>query len=197
MLFGCTLNEVMKSSLYKPAVFGCALLWLAAGTLQAGMRVPVAENLQQDGVQALALQLPILLTFSADDCGYCELLEENFLQPMLLSGDYDDRIIIRKLILDDGSSVTDFSGRQTEATRLSDRYRVFVTPTILFVDGNGRELAERMIGINTPELFGGYLDACVATALASIRNPAALAGINGCRLAQPASGRKLFQSIAP
>jgi thioredoxin-related protein len=185
----------MKRTLYKPAVFGCVLLWLLAGGLQADTRVPVADNLHQDGRQALARQLPILLAFSADDCSYCELLEQDFLQPMLLSGEYEDSIIIRKLILDNGSSVTDFSGRQTAATRLSDHYRVFVTPTILFVNGNGRELSERIVGINTPELFGGYLDACVETALASIRDPAILAKLHGCRLAQPAT--KLFSSAAP
>lgn len=172
----------MNRSLYKPAVFGCALLWLLAGSLSAEVRVPVAKDLQQEGRQAQARQLPILLTFSADDCSYCELLEEDFLEPMLLSGEYGDRTIITKLILDDGSSVNDFSGRDIEATQLSDRYRVFVTPTILFVDGEGNELAERIVGINTPELFGGYLEACIDTALASIRNPAALAGMRGCLL---------------
>lgn len=175
----------MKPPLYKPAVFGCALLWLLACPLQAEVRVPVAHDLQQQGRQAQSRQLPIMLTFSADDCSYCELLEEDFLQPMLLSGEYRDRAIIRKLILDDGSSVSDFSGRDIEATRLSDQYRVFVTPTILFIDGEGRELAERIVGINTPELFGGYLDACIDTALASIRNPAALATLHGCRLQNP------------
>ena len=187
----------MKRPLYKPAVFGCALLCLLAEALQADMRVPVADNLHQDGRQALVRQLPILLAFSADDCSYCKLLEEDFLQPMLLSGEYEDRIFIRKLIIDNGSDVTDFTGQQTAATRLSDRYRVFVTPTILFVDGNGRELAERMVGINTPELYGGYLDACVETALADIRNPAALETMNSCRRAQPAAGTKLFSSAAP
>ena len=176
---------MMKRPLYKPAVFGCALLWLLAGSLQAEVRVPVAHDLQQEGRQAQSRQLPIMLTFSADDCSYCELLEEDFLQPMLLSGEYEDRAIIRKLILDDGSSVSDFSGRDIEATRLSDQYRVFVTPTILFIDGEGRELAERIVGINTPELFGGYLDACIDTARASIRNPAALATLHGCRLQNP------------
>lgn len=175
----------MKRPLYKPAVFGCALLWLLAGSLQAEVRVPVAQDLQQEGHQAQSRQLPIMLTFSADDCNYCELLEEDFLQPILLSGEYGDRVIIRKLILDDGSSVSDFSGRDIEATQLSDQYRVFVTPTILFVDGEGRELAERMVGINTPEMFGGYLDTCIDTARASIRNPAALATLHGCRLLNP------------
>ena len=176
----------MKRALYKPAVFGCALLWLLAGSLQAEVRVPVAHDLQQEGQQARARQLPIMLTFSADDCDYCELLEEDFLQPMLLSGEYQDRVIIRKLILDDGSSVNDFSGKDLEATRLSDHYRVFVTPTILFVDGSGRELAERIVGINTPELFGGYLEVCIDTARASIRNPEVLAKLHGCHLQHPA-----------
>ncbi len=161
------------------------------------MCVPVAHDLQQEGRQAQARQLPIMLTFSADDCSYCELLEEDFLQPMLLSGEYEDRAIIRKLVLDDGSGVNDFSGKATEATRVSDRYRVFVTPTILFVDGEGRELAERIIGINTPELFGGYLDACIDTARAAIRNPAALASMHGCRLEQPVSAGKLFGTTTP
>jgi len=187
----------MKRSLYKPAVFGCALLWLFAGILQADVRVPVADKLHEDGRRAVARQLPILLAFSADDCSYCELLEEDFLQPMLLSGEYEDRVIIRKLILDNGSYVMDFNGRQTETTRLSDHYRAFVTPTILFVDGHGRELAERMVGINTPELFGGYLDTCIETALAAIRNPAAMPGMNSCRLARPATGTKLFSPAVP
>ena len=88
----------------------------------------------------------------------------------------------RKLVLDNGSSVIDFNGKAIDATRLSDHYRVFVTPTILFVDANGRELAERMVGINTPELYGGYLDVCIETALLGIRNPDRLADLTGCRL---------------
>ena len=175
----------MKPPLYKPAVFGCALLLSMAGALLAEVRVPVAKNMQQEGSQAQQRQLPILLTFSADDCSYCELLEEDFLQPMLLSGEYQDRIIIRKLILDDASSLRDFSGKSIDTTQLSDRYRVFVTPTILFIDGEGRELAERMTGINTPELYGGYLDACIDTAHTRISNPTALASIQGCQLTQP------------
>ena len=170
--------------LYKPAVFGCALLWLLTTALRAEVEVPVARNLHTDGQLAHNKQLPILLTFSADECSYCELLEEEFLQPMLLGGEYRDKIIIRKLVLDNGSRVSDFSGQQIDATRLSDRYRVYVTPTMLFIDENGTELAERMVGINTLELFGGYLDDCIETAWLMIRNPAGLVKLPGCRLKQ-------------
>jgi thioredoxin-related protein len=170
--------------LYKPVVTGCIIFWLAASGLFADVEVPVAMDLQQLGVQASDRRLPILLSFSAIDCSYCELLEEEFLEPMLLGGEYTDKIIIRKLVLDNGSRVGDFSGRQIDATRLSDRYRIYVTPTMLFVDSDGRELAERMVGINTPELFGGYLDNCIETALLGIRAPERLVNLHGCQLLQ-------------
>ena len=144
--------------------------------------MPVALDLQQDGRLARDRGLPILLNFSAIECSYCDMLEEEFLEPMILGGEYRDRIIIRKLILDNGSRVRDFKGRKLDATDLSDRYRIYVTPTILFVDANGRELAERMIGINTPELYGGYLDACIGTALTGVRNPERLDDTSRCRL---------------
>ena len=172
--------------LYKRVVFGCALLCLATTSLQAEVDVPVATDLQSDARLAQQKQLPMLLAFSANHCGYCNLLEEDFLQPMLLSGEYRDKIIMRKLVLDDGSQLRDFNGQKTDAARLSDRYRVYVSPTILFVDGNGTEIAERMVGINTPEMFGGYLDDCIETAWLMIRNPAGLAKLPGCRLTQPA-----------
>ena len=168
--------------LYKAVVYGCAFLSLAAEASGADVQVPVATDLQRDGAHALEQYLPILLAFSADECSYCEMLEEDFLEPMLLGGDYRDKIIIRKLILDNGSSAINFNGRAIDATQLSDEYRVFVTPTILFVDANGKELAERMVGINTPELYGGYLDVCIETALLSIRNPDRLAELTGCHL---------------
>lgn len=131
--------------------------------------MPVGDDLQATGRIADHQRLPILLVFTAIDCGYCEMLEEEFLEPMLLGGEYQDRVIMRKVILDNGSRLTDFSGQRRDATALSDDYRVFVTPTLLFVDGTGEERAGRMLGINTPELYGGYLDDCIETAMLNVR----------------------------
>lgn len=157
----------MIKALYK--VFVSVLLLYDGSTALAGADVPVGEDLRQDGTVATEQQLPILLAFTAIDCSYCEALEAEFLQPMILGGEYEDRVIIRKVILDNGSSLVDFSGRQRAATSLSDSYRVFVTPTLLFVDAHGRELAGRILGFNTPELFGGYLDNCIETARSRLR----------------------------
>jgi thioredoxin-related protein len=183
--------------LYRLLLFGAASLWLVITALRADVTVPGASDLQQLGNQALSRELPILLTFTSIICSYCELLEEDFLQPMLLSGEYRDKVIIRKLELGPGASVTGFDGRKIMSGELSSRYRVFVTPTLLFVDGNGEELAERIVGINTPELFGGYLDNCIETALQRIRDPEAADNINGCQLENPANSATLFRTAAP
>ena len=171
--------------LYKPGILAGALFWLALAGLHAEIAVPLATDLQDDARTARSRKLPILLAFSAIDCSYCEELEEEFLEPMLLSGEYLEKILIRKLILDNGSRVTDFSGKRVDATELADRYRVFVTPTLLFVDTRGQELAQRMVGINTLELYGGYLDECIETALLRLSTPEKLAGLPGCRLVSP------------
>ena len=44
-----------------------------------------------------------------------------------------------------------------------------------------------MIGINTPEMYGGYLDNCINTALYAIRSPEKLAHLPVCRPQQEAS----------
>ena len=171
--------------------------WLGVAVLRAEVSVPVVTDLQREGKLARQQDLPILLTFTSSICSYCDLLEEDFLQPMLLSGDYGDRVLIRKLVIDAGRTITDFNGEPSTADKLSSRYRVFVTPTLLFVDGNGTELAERILGINTPELFGGYLDDCIDTALERIREPDRPASAHGCTLEHAAGDGDIFRTAAP
>ncbi|MEJ2346654.1 MAG: thioredoxin fold domain-containing protein [Gammaproteobacteria bacterium] len=137
-----------------------ALWGLAA--VAAAPRVTVTSNLSADAKLATARRLPIMLVFTASDCSYCELLEREILRPMLISGDYDDKVIIRKIVIDEQPSIRDFHGRRVAADQLARRYDVRVTPTILFLDARGRELSERIVGINTVEMFGGRVDAAIA-----------------------------------
>ena len=169
----------MELRLYKPVICVWALFCFI-GTALAEFDIPVSDDLQQDGARARELQLPILLTFSAIDCPYCRQLEQDFLGPMLISGEYSDRVIIRRLILDNGSRVTDFDGQRRPVDHIASRYKAWLTPTTVFIDGSGLEVAARIVGINTPELFGGYLDACIDTALLRIRDPDSTVKYAGC-----------------
>jgi len=168
--------------LYKPILFTGAFLWAGLSGLQADTEVPVTDNLFVDAALSSQDSLPIMLVFTGVECGYCDLLEEEFIKPMLLGGEYTDKVIIRKLVIDNGSRVTGFSGQRLNTEDLAFEYRVFVTPTILFVGPDGYQLAERMIGINTIEMFGGYLDQCIETALLRLRHPAQGAREPACRV---------------
>ena len=84
---------------------------------------------------------------------------------MLISGGYSDNVLICRLLPGNGSRVIVFSGERIPGRRLPDRYRLLVTPTILFLAVPGREPAGRRVGIITPKMYGGHLDTCIDTAL--------------------------------
>lgn len=122
------------------------------------VQLQLTDDLQAEGRAAERICVPLLLEFSSLSCSYCDLLEEEILKPILRNRSYQQRVRIRKVRLDSYRTLRDFDGRHTTAEKLAQRYRVFVTPTLLFVDRQGRELAERMVGVTTLELYGGYLD---------------------------------------
>lgn len=114
-------------------------------------------------------RLPILLMFSANYCSYCVRLEEEFLKPMLRSGEYGDKVLIRKLKIDGSGSVRDFDGRQIAVEEFTGRYNISVTPTVVFLDGSGAQLAPKRVGLSTPDFYGGYLDQSIDIALDVLR----------------------------
>ncbi len=138
-------------------------------------RVTVTTNLARDGRHAAERRLPILLVFAAEHCPYCEMLDREILNPMLLSGDYGDKVLIRKVMLDGDGRLLDFTGRRVAAGTFATQYKVFVTPTMLFVDPQGRELAPRLVGINTVEMFAGLVDAAIDQARSKLRARPAVA----------------------
>jgi len=123
---------------------------LVTADAQAG--VPLAQDLGEAGRRAEQFCAPVLLEFAAESCDYCILLEREILGPTLLD---------RKILIDDGGMLRDFDNRSISAARIAGRYKVWVTPTVLFVDRNGKEIAERLVGFSSVDFYGGYLDAAL------------------------------------
>ena len=134
-----------------------------------GAAVPLARNLEVAGQLAASDCKPLLLEFSAVACEYCRLLEIEVLNPTLLNRDYDRRVLMQKLLIDRPDRLKGFDGDPISAEQLAQKYRVFVTPTLLFVDAQGRELAERMVGVTTLDFYGGYLDIALENARRKLR----------------------------
>lgn len=155
---------------WVPAGLVVILLVNTVGLFAAG--IPLADDLALAGRQAKRICVPLLLEFSADDCDYCTLLEEEILNPTLLNRDYGQRVLMRKLVLDRSIKLRDFFGKPVYASDLAGQYKVFVTPTLLFLDRHGRELAQRMVGVTTLDFYGGYLDQALDIAQEKLRKQA-------------------------
>lgn len=116
------------------------------------------NNFQQLSKEMKEKNLGLVLMLHAEHCPYCALMENEILSPMVRSGEYDKKVLIRKLQIDEARDVIDFSGKTVEPSDISGRYNAFLTPTLVFLDYQGNERIKQMVGINTVEMFGAYLD---------------------------------------
>jgi thioredoxin-related protein len=142
-------------------VCGLFLLSSLQAAESGAVEIPTLRNLQTDGATAQQKQLPIVVLFSATHCSYCSIIKEEFLKPMLISGDYTDKAMIRVIEIDSSDDLLDLNGQPISAEAFADRYDISLTPTLAFFDAQGHELAPRMVGVTTMDYYGGYLDAAI------------------------------------
>ena len=140
---------------------------LLAESVEDG-RVPVTTDLQADARLAQSRGVPLLLMFSLDDCPWCMVVREEFLDPMQRNPEYRGKVLMRILKMD-GAYVTGFDGRRVPVDDLAVRYGASVAPTVVLLDYRGRMLTERLLGVTTPDFYGGYLDAAIEQSLQRLR----------------------------
>lgn len=132
------------------------------------------KDLSSLASQARQTDKIIMLEVTASYCSYCTLLEEEIIKPMLRSGDYKETVLIRQLEVDGSYTVKDIDGNETTPAMLSRAYKVNLTPTILFLDADGNEVAERILGVYSLDFFGAYVDEALAKGLKTISTNKAL-----------------------
>ena len=140
---------------------------------QAGdVTVQTVTDLESLGELARDRKLPVLIMFSQEDCPYCTIMEESYLKPMLRNRTYANKIIIRQVRVDSFKTLTDFDGSRIEADHLTSRYRAWVTPTLVFLNGDGKEIAGKLVGIGTEGFFAGEIDNAIDAALMKLSSEA-------------------------
>jgi len=158
----------------RRGVWLLAVAWFAlhslVGVAGEDPRLEPARELSADAALASARGLPILLAVTRELCSYCEQLKARILLPMLRSGEYEQRVIIRELRLDSDQTIRGFDGKATTPGRLAEAYDASFAPTVLLVDASGRELVPRMVGVNTLDMYGYYLDQAIDQAHAALRS---------------------------
>ena len=131
---------------------------------QAPDGVPLVLDLQSETSQAAGRPIPILLVITREGCPYCARLRREVLVPMIRSGEYDERVLIRELMMEPETGITGFDGRATTTAEVARQYGVEITPTVLLLDSEGRKLHEPIIGINNSEMYAYYLDSAIEKA---------------------------------
>ncbi|UJS24524.1 thioredoxin family protein [Thiothrix winogradskyi] len=141
-------------------------LWMVSLTPAAFAEATIPEAIDFQALQQemQSKGLPLLLAVRADYCGFCRRLETEHLEPMLRSGEYDSRILIRRFDLGSEQTVVDFSGERIAADEFAARHQASLTPTLLFLDAQGKEVAERLLGYNSPDFYGAYLEDAITKA---------------------------------
>lgn len=140
--------------------------------------IPVAENLQQTardiGVNSQQQQKVFLLLVSQAGCSYCEQISTDIIRPMQRNKGYRESTVFLEIEINRGHDLLDFSGNKVSADDFAKRYNAWATPTLLFIDHSGTEVAEKMIGYNTPELYGYYVDRSLKQGFNKINSPSEL-----------------------
>ena len=119
--------------------------------------IPVAD-LRDEARLAKSKNLVLVLEFSSEYCGFCRRLEELFLLPRQRNAEYDSKILIRTVSLDMYETLIDFDGRFMSTSEFADRYGVSLTPTLLFLNSEGVEMSEKLVGIWSEDFYGGFID---------------------------------------
>lgn len=129
------------------------------------------DNFKEISIEMQNSKRPLLLAFRADYCTYCRQLENEYLIPMDKSSDYHQRVIIRAFNLGKTETVTDFSGEKISADDFLAKHGISITPTLVFLNATGTHVAEPLLGFNSPDFYGAYLENAIDTAHRAVQTP--------------------------
>ncbi len=127
--------------------------------------IPQADDLAEVGESANQPGVPTVVFVSRDACPYCRSLRQSVLGPMYAADKFAGRAVLVEVSLDRESPLTGFDGKQLTGAEFGEIYRAQITPTLLFLDSDGREISNRRVGISNLELYSHYLEKSIDEAL--------------------------------
>lgn len=123
--------------------------------------LPQPASLRAAAQAAQSRGEPLVVMTTLAGCPYCELVRSRYLGPMRR----DEGLAAVQLdVLDRQSPLQDFAGSTRTPAEVVQGWGARFTPTVLFFDANGRELAERLVGVASADFYGSYLEQRLAIA---------------------------------
>lgn len=143
------------------ATFPLALPAIAGAPRREPIRDLRAENASSEDAVFVIL-------FSLPDCTYCDSVRNAYLPGIEKDERFRARVRVREVVMDSERALIDLRGGRTTHAEFAPSQGVRFAPTVLFLDGSGRSLAEPLVGGDVSGFYGSYLDERMSQALASV-----------------------------
>jgi thioredoxin-related protein len=156
-----------------------ALAMLAGGVILAcGLCAParaqqhLAEpaDLRASATRAAAEGRAVLVLFAEAGCPFCERLRRDYLLPLQRNAEYGRKVAFFEVDVHATKPLRDFAGVEVTQAQLARRYGIRIMPTVLLLGPDGRPLAEPLVGYQSSDFYGAYLDQRIDTALAALQS---------------------------
>jgi thioredoxin-related protein len=116
------------------------------------------QNAAAQAQKANSSNKQLILYVAATNCPYCKKLNRDVIYPALANREYTSKFVIRRLWLNKNRVIIDFKNNNIDEQTLLNQYGIRYTPTLLFVDQNGKEIAPRLEGYAPDTLYWDRLD---------------------------------------
>lgn len=123
--------------------------------------LPTPTSLRGAAQAAAARREPLVVMTTLTGCPYCAIVRNHYLLPMRREGQIH---AVQLDVMDRTGNLQGFDGQLTTPADQARQWKARFTPTVLFFGPDGRELAERLVGIAVPDFYGEYLEARLAEA---------------------------------
>jgi hypothetical protein len=130
-----------------------------SSTSNANLALPVPASLRGAAQAAAARGEPLVVMTTLTGCPYCAIVRNHYLLPMRREGLVH---AVQLDVQDRTGNLQGFDGQMTTPAEQARAWKARFTPTVLFFGPDGRELAERLVGIAVPDFYGEYLEARLA-----------------------------------
>lgn len=147
------------------------LAWGMAVTLtaQAASGLEHARNFKLDGHDAGKRQVPVMVLFSSPNCHYCERVKREYLVPMHRDKTYRSKVIIREVTIGSTAPLVEFNGATATEGAFAAAHKIFMVPTVMVFNPQGKATGEAIVGLLTPDYYFGYLETAIEDGLRATR----------------------------
>ncbi len=129
-------------------------------------RLLYLKNFQKLGERACKENKVMVVMISRESCPYCVKLKKLVFVPEVKHGELNSKWLLRELLIDSGETHIGFDGKEIESVDYARSIKATLTPTVLFLDKDGKEIGKRIVGTGgTIDFYDFYLKRSINEAL--------------------------------